>query len=266
MLWNNGTWNKLMVYEGTIPITAVHIDWILNAKDFPHASIGYFGTSDGWLAKNIPVFTNSERIYYESLMGYEAGQLPVNFGVWTNLHLFDSPIERITTSDMDSTKLVVGAGTSVYTSLDGGISWVTFDGVESFLGVCVRGDEIQALFSNGVMHRSPNFGKDWYQCYGLPPTAKDVSFSTKNIKDSMVISDGTIYKYSSGDGSFTYETSTSISGSAVRVRSSPYTETAIITTSNRVYLTSDWGKTLTQLRNTGATDVALGGSALYTGA
>ncbi len=100
--WSGGAdWDK--VYECGEPITAVAMDYVRNFKDYPGDEIAFFGTQSGHLYRNIHSLSP---------------------GDWKLVKTFDSPVVEIRISDMSSNKVVCGVEDEVWTSANGGTSWI----------------------------------------------------------------------------------------------------------------------------------------------
>jgi len=98
--WSGGgVWDKIV--DGDEPITAVHMDFLRNFQDYPYDQISWYGTQSGNLYKSI-----------DSLGSFE---LMKNFSI---------KVVEIMSSDQDSDKVVVGVLDGIWTSVDGGVTWV----------------------------------------------------------------------------------------------------------------------------------------------
>lgn len=104
-VWSGGgEWNKVL--DGDEPITAVWMDYLRNFQDYPYSEIAWYGTASGNLYKS----ENS-------------------LGTFTLKNTFDTQIVEIMSSNQDSNKIVVGVLDGVWTSVDGGDTWI--EGLEA---------------------------------------------------------------------------------------------------------------------------------------
>ena len=99
--WSGGgEWSK--IYEADSPITAVYMDHVKNFLDYPNEEIAWFGTQSGGIYKSID-----------------------SLSTWGLVHEIGSSVVEIQGSHLDSNKVVVGGGDSIYVTKDGGDTWVT---------------------------------------------------------------------------------------------------------------------------------------------
>lgn len=126
----------------------------------------------------------------------------------------------------------------------------------------VRGNEIQAIF-DGAGYRSPDFGTTWYAMEGEPASATDVAFSASNEQDSFIGSSGRLYVFSENDaGIYSYVQGAEIEGVVNQIDVDPISNIALVGTTNKLYKTNTWGKSVLVLLDKPITDVAVGGNYL----
>jgi len=111
-LWHcwsgGGVWNKVL--DGDEPITAVWMDSIRNFQDYPYSEIAWYGAGSGTGSGNLYKSENS-------------------LGNFTLKGIFPTKIVEIMSSNQDSNKVVVGVLDGIWTSVDGGETWI--EGLES---------------------------------------------------------------------------------------------------------------------------------------
>ncbi len=225
-------------------VTAIYIDSIRNFKDYPTTALVWVGTSGGDLYK-------SYGLKNWSLVS--SGQWGVN------------PFIEIRGSDVDSDKVVVGAGYAVYTTNNGGLTWKQSLIKGSYVtGLYVKGNEIQVLFGSAGGFRSPDFGATWYSMLGEPSSSVDIAFSRNSERRSVIVASSNLYKYSSGITDFTYIAGASIAGTPKVIDADPEDELMVVGTTSNLYQTADWGSTVNIIKSgVNVKSAALGGGYLY---
>lgn len=98
-VWSGGgEWDK--IFEVDSEVTAVYIDYLRNLLDYPNEAIAWFGTSNGDVYRSVNSMAS-----------------------WQKVYEFSGAIGKIKGSNIDSSKVAVGAGTDIYVSGDGGDNW-----------------------------------------------------------------------------------------------------------------------------------------------
>lgn len=132
-----------------------------------------------------------------------------------------------------------------------------------FKGMFVRGDEIQTIFEGGYGYRSPDFGITWYEMAGEPNSAVDVGFDADDEQNSIIAADGYLYTCSGIIGEILqYEQGSTISGISTRVVVDNLSHIALIGTSQKLYKSNTWGRSVFELLDVPVTDVAIAGNYL----
>ena len=237
-LWvtmSGGEWYK--VYERYRPITAVYMDYIKNFVAHPNDQVSWFGTASG------EIFKSTDSLY-----------------TWERRANLVGVVHDIEGSDLDSNKVAAAVGNSIYTTTNGGDTWVLskIHSTES-CNLMVRGDEIQAIFEGGKGFRSSNFGSSWHSLTGIPSSSNDVGFDNSNEQRSFVGTSGHLYTYNSGDGSFSYSEGAEISGFTNQIDVSHRSSIGLVGTTEKVYKTINFGYEVHELKEIPAKSVAIGG-------
>jgi len=231
----SGGWYK--VYEHDNQITSVYMDYLRNFVHYPDDQISWFGTYDG------KIFKSAESLH-----------------TWNMMTDFSNVVYDIEGSDLDSNKVAVAVGNSIYTTRNGGITWVlSKTHSKEACNLMVRGDEIQAVFADGDGFRSPNFGSTWYNLTGIPSSSNDVGFDNFNEKRSFVGASGYLYTYDSGTSNFSYTQGAAISGATNQIDVSHRSSIALVGTTETVYKTINFGKDVYELKDIPSKSVAIGG-------
>jgi photosystem II stability/assembly factor-like uncharacterized protein len=235
--WSGGKeWDKM--YEADDPISALYMDPIRNFLDYPYDEISYFGTESGHLYRSLNSLSTFDRI-----RTFTEGR-----------------IVEICGSHVDSNKLAVGVGGSVYTSVNGGSSWSRRKYGTEVTGLFVRGDEIQAVI-DGAVWRSPNFGTTWYAVQGEPAHSQDIGFDVNDSRNMIIGCSGELYVFSGADDE-TYYTRPGavIEGKVTQIDSDLSSSTSLIATDKKLYKSIDWGNSVHELLDEPIVDVAIGGN------
>jgi hypothetical protein len=230
-------WYKYILYEFEDSVTAIYIDSKKNFLDEPNDAIVWVGLDNG-------------KVYRSE----KAGKSP-----WSLMKTCDDSIDEIRGSELDSNKVAVGEGYNIHTTSNYGKTWRTSTRPTQFRGLFVRGDNVQVLFDNGRGFYSSDFGINWDSMAG-EPDGEDVCFNKLDPTKSFIVTNGAVYI---SDADFNYTEGASVDGVSTVSTASLYRQIAYIGTTEKLYVTKDWGNTVRALKNDSITDVSVGGSELY---
>jgi len=131
-------------------------------------------------------------------------------------------------------------------------------------GMFVRGNEIQAVFSNNIgakAYRSPDFGATWYAISGMSGEVTDVGFNAEDPQDTFLGAVSKLYEfdYATSGGAYYVTAGADIVGTVTRIDVDKDSPVAIVGTSSKLYKTMDWGASVYTLLEVPITSVAIGG-------